>query len=113
MSNTTDRADLIARVQKYLAFRDSVMPQLDGVSMTTIHDIDAGSLGHFILHDTDVIELVAALTQSERELNAARNDALMEAASWIENTRLNGPYPDYDDEYEMAKAFRTAKEVTP
>ena len=64
----SDNTALIARVQKYLVFRDSIMPKLDGIYTSTIHDIDAGSLGHFSLHDTDVAELAVALAQAEREI---------------------------------------------
>ena len=73
----TDNKALIERVQKYLAFRDSVMPKLEGIYTSTIHDIDAGSLGHFSLHDTDVAELITALERAELELTeqAAAIDA--------------------------------------
>ena len=64
----SDNTALIERVQKYLTFRDSIMPKLEGIYTSTIHDIDAGSLGHFRLHDTDVAELVTALIQAERDL---------------------------------------------
>ena len=44
---------------------------------------------------------------------AARTAALEEAAVWIENTRINGAYPEHEDEYAMADAFRSAVKEGP
>ena len=40
-----------------------------------------------------------------------RSSAIEEAALWIEDTQINGAYPDFENEYTMAEGFRDAKGI--